>query len=102
MPIVALDHVGTNSLIRTYHVPILFGVELAGEFRRVHEITEHHGELPSFSLRSLRGLLYLNSRLWCGLSRLRSNCLDSGSFTSPYKHLTVLICGELVDFDEFI
>jgi hypothetical protein len=28
MPIVALDDVGTHSLIYTHHIPILFGVEL--------------------------------------------------------------------------
>src|SRR5262245_37840197 len=40
MPIVALDNVGTHPLICPYHVPVLFGVELAGQHRGVHEVTE--------------------------------------------------------------
>jgi len=48
MSIVALDNVGTHPLIRTYHVPVVFGIELAGEFGRVHQIAKHDRELPSF------------------------------------------------------
>ena len=51
MPIVALDNVGTHPLIRTDHVPVLFGIELAGETRGVHEVTKHHRKLPSLRLR---------------------------------------------------
>jgi hypothetical protein len=50
VPIVALDNVSTHPLIRTHHVPVLFGVELAGEARGVHEVTEQHGELAPFRL----------------------------------------------------
>src|SRR5215468_11444968 len=46
--IIALDNVGTHPLIRPYHVPVLFGVELAGKFGRVHQIAKHDSELPSF------------------------------------------------------
>src|SRR4030095_13875805 len=89
-------------LIRSDDFAILFGVELGGELRGVHEITEHHGELPSFSLRSLRSLLFLDSRLLGWLSRARGHGLGRCSFTRPHEHLPVLISGELVDFDEFI
>src|SRR5437016_1137840 len=36
VPIVALDNCGTNLLICMHHVPVLFGIELGGEFRGVH------------------------------------------------------------------
>jgi hypothetical protein len=48
MSIVALDNVGTNPLIRTDHVPVLFGIELRGEFGGVHEVAEHDGQVTSF------------------------------------------------------
>src|SRR5215510_13122397 len=51
MPIVALDNLGTRSLICPHHLPVLFGIKLAGEFGGVHEITEHHGELAAFGVR---------------------------------------------------
>src|SRR5262245_30394293 len=41
MPIVALDDFRTASLIGTDHIPVLFGVELAGESSGVHQITKH-------------------------------------------------------------
>src|SRR5215475_6278878 len=50
MPIVALDNHCTGGLICTYHIPVLFRIELAGELRRVHQITEHHGELAAFGV----------------------------------------------------
>src|SRR5215467_5241147 len=43
-----LDDFRTSGLIGTYHVSVHFWVELGGEFRGVHQITEHHRELPSF------------------------------------------------------
>src|SRR5438105_4884921 len=55
MPIVALDNVGTHPLICTHHVTPVFRVELAGESSRVHQITEHHRELPSFRVGRRRG-----------------------------------------------
>ena len=79
MPIVALDNFGTHPLIRTHHVPILFGVELRGQLGGIDQVAEHHRELPSFRFRrrrgsstrcDLRGLLFLGSRLWCCLSQL--------------------------------
>ena len=110
MPIVALDNVGTHPLICTHHVTVFFGVELAGESSGVHQITKHHRELSAFSVRrrsskgrfNLSGWLCLHNGLWCWRSRLRGDCLGRGSFTSPHEYLTILISGELVDFDEFI
>ena len=55
MSIVALDDFGTDPLICTDHIPVLFGVELAGELGGVDEVTEHHGQLPSFRVRRRRG-----------------------------------------------
>src|SRR5262249_40249388 len=51
MPIVALDNVGTHSLICTDHVTPVFRVELRGQFRGVHQIAKHDGELTTFGLR---------------------------------------------------
>src|SRR6266699_983824 len=51
MPIVALDNVGTNPLIGTDHLPVLFGIELAGESSRIHQVTEEHGELAALRVR---------------------------------------------------
>src|SRR5262249_16954131 len=48
MPIVALNNFSTHLLIRPYHVPVRFGVELAGEARGVHHITKQHGQLAAF------------------------------------------------------
>src|SRR5262249_7029826 len=46
--IIALNHRSTGGLIRADHVPVRFGVELAGESRGVHEVTKQHGELSPF------------------------------------------------------
>jgi hypothetical protein len=48
MPIVALDHLGAHLVIGPDHVPVLFGVELGGEARGVHQIAKHDGELTAF------------------------------------------------------
>ena len=54
MSIKALDDFGTGCLIRTDHVPIVFGVELRGECGGVDQVTEHHGELAAFGVRGVR------------------------------------------------
>src|SRR5262252_6571723 len=46
-----LDDFRTSGLIGTYHVSVHFWVELRREFRGVHEVTKHDGELPTFSVR---------------------------------------------------
>src|SRR5206468_9926215 len=44
-----LDDFRTSRLIGTDDVPVLFWVELAGEFGGFDQITEHDGELTAFS-----------------------------------------------------
>ena len=51
MPIIALNDFGTDPLICTHHVPLVFRVELGGEFGGIHQVTEHHGELAAFGVR---------------------------------------------------
>ena len=48
MPLEAGDHFGAGGLIVLHHLAQLFRVELARQARRVHQITEQDGELPSF------------------------------------------------------
>jgi hypothetical protein len=95
-------------LIRTYHVPIVFGIELRGEFRGVHQITEHHGELPSFRVgrRGSRercdrqGWLVLGCKRLCWLSRLRDKGGWFRSVPSPHEHSAIFVRGELLCFDD--
>jgi len=49
VPVIAANHLRTGGVIRTHHVPVLFGVELGGEFCGVYEVAEHDGQLTSFS-----------------------------------------------------
>ena len=44
----ALDHGGTDSLVRPYDVAQLLGVELSRQSCRAYEVTEQHGELAPF------------------------------------------------------
>src|SRR6266702_2686361 len=76
MSFIALDDLRTDSLIRPDNFSILFGVELGGEFGRVHQIAKHDRELPSFRVGrrrgsnarcDLRGAWVLGSTLWCWL-----------------------------------
>ena len=48
MSIKACDDFSTDPLIRTYHVPVVFGVKLAGQFGGVHQVAKHHRELAAF------------------------------------------------------
>jgi hypothetical protein len=48
VPVKTSDDLGADLLISPDDFAILFGVELRREFRGVHQITEHDGELPSF------------------------------------------------------
>jgi hypothetical protein len=60
-------------LIGTNHLSIVFRVELAREFGRVSQVTEHYRKLASFSLRcamfggwfGLGRLVLLGCRLLC-------------------------------------
>jgi hypothetical protein len=49
--VIALHNLSTGCLISTDDVPVLFGIELRGEFRGVHQVAEHHGELAAFGVR---------------------------------------------------
>ncbi len=51
MPLKAGDHLGAGVLIGPHHLAQVFRVELAGEHRRVHQVTEQHGELAAFGVR---------------------------------------------------
>src|SRR5215510_1443987 len=50
MPFKALDDLGTGSLVGTYHLTQVFGVEAAGEGCRIHQIAEQHGELTTLGV----------------------------------------------------
>src|SRR5215831_10331782 len=49
---IACDDLRTDFLVGSYYIPIVFWIQEAGELGRLHQITEHHSELPSF-------------RFWC-------------------------------------
>ena len=49
---VGLDDLGRGLLVGADHGAQVFGVELARELRGAHQVTEHHGELPPFRVRS--------------------------------------------------
>jgi hypothetical protein len=110
MPIKTCDHLGADFLVCPDNLPILFRVELGREAGGIDQVTEHDRELSAFSVRkrsskgrfNLSGWLCLHNGLWCSLSKLRGDCLGSGRFPRPHEHLTILLSGELVDFDEFI
>ena len=48
MSIKACDDFGTDCLIGTDHVPVVFGIELAKRVGGIDQVTEHHGELTAF------------------------------------------------------
>jgi hypothetical protein len=107
VPVIASNHLRTGSLIRTDHVPVLFGVELAGESSGVHKVTEHDGELATFGFGRVRGD-------WCSLAlsrrdirrgrrrNWRSGCRCAGRPTGPDEHLAVFIHRQLFGVDEVI
>ena len=107
MSIIALDDLGTDPLIRTHHVPVLFGVELGGECGGVHQVTEHHRELAPFGFGRGRDD-------WCGLAlrrrevrrgrrrHWRGGCRCYGRPTCPDKDSPVFIHSEMFGVDEFI
>src|SRR5262244_2963319 len=86
--VIALNHLSTGGLIGTNHVPVLFGVKLAGQFGRVNQITKHYGELAAFGFRCMRG------RWW---SFHRSSLVFSPDFlillANHYLVLNILLLG---------
>ena len=120
MAFVLLDDLGGGCLVGSDHLAQVFGVELLGEFRGVRQITEHHGQVPTFgfgsSMGRLRGDGWLTVRhidlcsRWSKLGRCRgrdSDGVGSGwlacycrlhrglSITGPYQALIILIVGYL-------
>src|SRR5439155_19290593 len=55
MPLKAGGHLGTGVLIDPHHLAQVFWVELTREGRRVHEVTEQHGELLAFAFEGTPG-----------------------------------------------
>ena len=105
MPLIALDDLGTGSLICTDHVPILFRVELAGEYGRVHQITKQHGELAAFGLRGLGRVTQVEAAggAWAGGGwDTWGQALGGLRATRPDQDSTVLIDGEPLALDEFV
>src|SRR5215831_2417142 len=89
---IACDDLRTDRLVCSYDIPIVFWIKEAGELGRLHQITEHHRELPSFRFwctcfagrKHTRGwLMGLCQRWLCRLVRWRgwSHCLFD--MTSP-------------------
>src|SRR6266446_7634150 len=109
MSIVALNNFGTHPLIRPYHVPVVFGIELGGEFGGVHQVTEHHRKLAAFSVSSGRSSGWrcslsrcLQGRLGCVLGggwRREGQCLSA---THPDQHAAVFVPCDLLRVEEFI
>src|SRR5262249_25454440 len=75
MPLIAGDDLRTGPLVRPHHVPQVFRIELAGQARRLHQVTKQHRELAPFGVwwgggnRWRWGLL--GDRLRCGRRRGR-------------------------------
>ena len=44
VPVEALDDLCRGGLVGSYHLTVVFGVQLPGETGRVHQVTEQHGE----------------------------------------------------------
>src|SRR5215475_5890519 len=85
MPIIASNHLGAGVLIGPHHLAQLFRVELAGEYGRVHQVTEQHGELAAFRLGGaacdrrwcfLVSLDYWRGKMLRGLRRLCSRASE--------------------------
>src|SRR5262249_36378501 len=50
MSLKARDYLGTGLLIGPHHLTQVFRVKLAGEWGRVHQVAEQHGELAAFGV----------------------------------------------------
>src|SRR4029453_476590 len=95
------DDFRAHVLIGTYHVSVVFRIELAGEARGIHHVTEQHGGVTSLRLVSwrrgrkgrfdLRRWLFLGSRRLCRLSKMRGDFLSACIFASPDETSTILI-----------
>src|SRR4029453_8915758 len=45
MSFIALDDFRADFLVCTYHVPVVFGIELGGEAGGIDQIAKHHSQL---------------------------------------------------------
>src|SRR6516162_2899517 len=111
MPLKALNDLRTRGLICTHHVPPVFRVEVRGELRRVHQVAEHHGELPAFGVRRVESSRWRGSvgSLPCGGGRRlhgRGSCggwfWGCGRVAAPDQHLPRLVYGQALGLKEFI
>jgi hypothetical protein len=99
MALKAGDHLGTGVLIGPYHRTQVFGIELAGESRRIHQITEEDRELTAFGLRRgghrWRGDVRRRRRRW--LKRGEGPCV-----ARPDEDTPVFIPRDLLRVEEFV
>src|SRR5262245_26863437 len=65
--LIALDDLGTGSLICTHHVTPVFRVELRGQLGGLDQVAKHHGQLATFSVWGMR--------FWCRDCHLGSRLL---------------------------
>jgi hypothetical protein len=109
VPVIASNQLRTGGLVGTDHVPVVFGIELAGEFGGIDQVAEHDRELPSFRVGrrrcsrtgfNQRGVLFLGGRRLCYLSRRRGCGRGFCSVPSPHEHSAIFIRGELLCLDD--
>ena len=97
MALKAGDHFGAGVLIGSDDLAQVFRVELAGEGRGVHQVTEQHRELAAFGV-GRSGGSWRRGRHGCrvvrGDKRLR--------ITRPDQHRALLVPGELVDLHDLV
>jgi hypothetical protein len=99
MPVKTGDHLGARLLVGSHHLAPRFRVELTGECRRVHQITEQDGELTAFGLRELRRAGYRRA-LGCrrgGGRRMEANRVST---PRPDQDSAGFIDGQLFGIDE--
>src|SRR5262249_52704291 len=76
MSFIVCDDLRADLLIRTNHIPVLFGVEVGGELCGIDQVTEHDGELPTFGFWYARlGGERFNLGRWLCLGGRRLGCL---------------------------
>jgi hypothetical protein len=93
----ALDDGGSGLLIGSDHLSQIFRIELAGEGRRVDEVTEHHRELTPFGVWG--ATFNLEEFCLCGLVCAgRRLC---GRLSHPDQDSAVLVARQLLGLDEF-
>jgi hypothetical protein len=96
-------------LIGPHYLSQVFRIELRGQCGRIDQVTKQHGKLATFRVRrrrcrrerfNLSGWLCLHNRLWCGLSRLRGNCLSAYGVARP-NETSSLVIDDWVNIEDF-